>query len=185
MGNREDLLAGAKRCLVEKGWGATTVRDIAAAAGGISHAAIGYHFGSKEALLHAAMVQAMDEWGDQLWDASSEADTAEDQWERVIESATDNRELFIASVELMLQAQRSPKLRRHLAAAQEQGRRGLVGHMTAVNEDDVADDVVRTLGSVQLALFSGLMLQHLTDPDRAPSGADIVAGLRAMNLSPE
>ncbi|MGH4006514.1 MAG: TetR family transcriptional regulator, partial [Pseudonocardiaceae bacterium] len=44
MGNREDLLAGAKRCLYEKGYGRTTARDIAAAAGGVSLAAIGYHF---------------------------------------------------------------------------------------------------------------------------------------------
>ena len=50
MGNREDLLTGAVKCLKEKGWARTTVRDIAAAAG-VSHAAIGYHFGSREALL--------------------------------------------------------------------------------------------------------------------------------------
>ena len=29
MGNREDLLEGAKRCLLEKGYRATTARDIA------------------------------------------------------------------------------------------------------------------------------------------------------------
>src|SRR6185437_10410782 len=50
MGNREDLLEGAKRCLLEKGYRATTARDIAAASG-VSLAAIGYHFGSKEALM--------------------------------------------------------------------------------------------------------------------------------------
>ena len=62
MGNREDLLAGALACLKTKGWAATTVRDIAAAAG-VNHAAIGYHFGSREALLIEAFTQAMDEWG--------------------------------------------------------------------------------------------------------------------------
>ena len=59
MGNREDLLAGAKRCLIERGWAHTTVRDIASAAG-VSHAAIGYHFGSKDALLTQALVEAVD-----------------------------------------------------------------------------------------------------------------------------
>ena len=29
MGNREDLLAGAKKCLYEKGYARTTARDIA------------------------------------------------------------------------------------------------------------------------------------------------------------
>ena len=62
MGNREDLLAGALACLKTKGWAATTVRDIAAAAG-VNHAAIGYHFGSREAQLIEAITQAMDEWG--------------------------------------------------------------------------------------------------------------------------
>ncbi len=52
MGNRDDLLDGAVRCLRDKGWARSTVRDIAAAAG-VSHAAIGYHFGSREALLTA------------------------------------------------------------------------------------------------------------------------------------
>jgi len=55
MGNREDLLAGALECLKTKGWARTTVRDIAAAAG-VNHAAIGYHFGSREALLIEASI---------------------------------------------------------------------------------------------------------------------------------
>jgi len=62
MGNREDLLAGALECLKTKGWARTTVRDIAAAAG-VNHAAIGYHFGSREALLIEAFTQAIEAWG--------------------------------------------------------------------------------------------------------------------------
>jgi AcrR family transcriptional regulator len=65
MGNREDLPAGALACLKDKGWARTTVRDIAAAAG-VNHAAIGYHFGSREALLTSAFVQAMEEWGAEI-----------------------------------------------------------------------------------------------------------------------
>lgn len=61
MGNREALLAGAKRCLLEKGFARTTAREIAAASG-VSLAAIGYHFGSKEALLTDALMQAIQEW---------------------------------------------------------------------------------------------------------------------------
>ncbi|WP_166353220.1 TetR/AcrR family transcriptional regulator [Phytoactinopolyspora limicola] len=180
MGNREDLLAGAKRCLVEKGWGATTVRDIATAAGGISHAAIGYHFGSKDALLHAALVDAMDDWGDQIGDTLASDGDAEQAWQRVIDSVSTNRELFIASVELMLQAHRFPELRRHLTSAQEEGRRGLAARLIGVDEADVPDETVRTIGSVHLALFSGLVMQTLADPEHAPTGAEIIAGLRAL-----
>ncbi len=61
MGNREALLEGAKRCLIEKGYARTTARDIADAAG-VSLAAIGYHYGSKESLLEQAFMAAMEEW---------------------------------------------------------------------------------------------------------------------------
>src|SRR5579864_9371285 len=65
MGNREELLAGAKRCLVEKGYAHTTARDIASASG-VSLAAIGYHFGSKDALMNQAVYELIGEWGDEL-----------------------------------------------------------------------------------------------------------------------
>jgi AcrR family transcriptional regulator len=42
VGNREQLLEAAKRCLYEKGYSRTTARDIATAAN-VSLAAIGYH----------------------------------------------------------------------------------------------------------------------------------------------
>src|SRR5947207_1143650 len=65
MGNREALLAGAKRCLIEKGYARTTARDIAAASG-VSLAAIGYHFGSKDALMNQAIYEFVGEWGDEV-----------------------------------------------------------------------------------------------------------------------
>ena len=52
MGHREDLLEGAKRCLLEKGYGRTTARDLVQASG-TNLASIGYHYGSKDALLRA------------------------------------------------------------------------------------------------------------------------------------
>ena len=65
MGNREDLIAGAKRCLIEKGYAHTTARDIAAASG-VSLAAIGYHFGSKDALMNQAVYESVGEWADEV-----------------------------------------------------------------------------------------------------------------------
>ncbi|WP_249044824.1 helix-turn-helix domain-containing protein [Crossiella equi] len=60
MGHREDLLAGAKRCLFERGYARTTARDIVAASG-TNLASIGYHFGSKEALMTQALIEALTE----------------------------------------------------------------------------------------------------------------------------
>ena len=76
MGNREDLVAGARRCLLERGYARTTVRDIAGAAG-VSMAAIGYHYGSKEALLNVALMETVREWGDELARALSAAPGAD------------------------------------------------------------------------------------------------------------
>lgn len=159
MGNREDLLDGAKQCLIERGWARTTVRDIASAAG-VSHAAIGYHFGSKDALLTQALVQAVDELDDELR-RGAPADQPEERWQALIDSFTTHRALWVAQLEAVVQAERSPEVRAHLAQGQRQGREGLGG-------------------SVPLALLTGLMLQWLVDPDHAPSGAEVAQELRSL-----
>src|SRR5215813_13307207 len=106
MGNREDLLAGALECLKTKGWARTTVRDIAAAAG-VNHAAIGYHFGSREALLIEAFTQAIEAWGAETEAAVRTAVAAgagpreqyEAFWRQVIASYDSNRWLWLATIE--------------------------------------------------------------------------------------
>ena len=65
MGHREDLLAGAVRCLREKGYARTTARDIVAASG-TNLASIGYHYGSTQALLNAAVFKAMEDFGAEI-----------------------------------------------------------------------------------------------------------------------
>src|SRR5690349_18084247 len=154
MGNREDLLAGALECLKTKGWARTTVREIAAAAG-VNHAAIGYHFGSRDALLIQALVEAVDELGTELAHAPG------DDRQALIDTFTTHRALWVAQLEAVVQAEHSPEVREHLARGQRQARHDLGG-------------------PVPLALLTGLMLQWLVDPEHAPSGADVAAGLRSL-----
>ncbi|MEV3981963.1 helix-turn-helix domain-containing protein [Nonomuraea sp. NPDC049758] len=187
MGNREDLLAGARRCLEEKGWGRTTVRDIATASG-VSMAAIGYHFGSREALLNAALVEAMGEWGEKVGAAlaalddpgRSPAESFEALWEQLIGSINEHRTLWLANLEALVQAEHSPELREQLVAGQREGRRGMAAQLTGVPEEEIGDGEVRAVGSVQLALLLGVMTQWLNDPHAAPSAADVIEGLRAV-----
>src|SRR5215203_564796 len=175
MGHREKLLAGAKRCLYEKGFGSTTARDIVAASG-TNLASIGYHFGSKEALLLAAIIEATGEWGDEVERIYSAAgmesvepmERFELMWTRVIASLEAHRPLWVASFEAFLQAQRSPELRRQLADGQEEGRYGLAAMFENVDESEVGESTARTVGSFYMALLSGLMVQWLLDPERAP-----------------
>ena len=54
--HRDQLIKGAIKCLQTKGYAHTTARDIASASGA-NLASIGYHFGSKEALLNEAMIR--------------------------------------------------------------------------------------------------------------------------------
>jgi AcrR family transcriptional regulator len=159
MGNREDLLTGARRCLIERGWAHTTVRDIASAAG-VSHAAIGYHFGSKDALLSQALVEAVDELGGELARHAVSAAPAE-RWDALIGSFTSHRALWVAQLEAAVHAARSPEVRRHLADGQREARESLGG-------------------PVPLAVVTGLMLQWLVDPDHSPGGEQVIAELRSL-----
>ncbi|MER5185039.1 TetR family transcriptional regulator [Streptomyces sp. NPDC002896] len=188
MGNREDLLAGARRCLEEKGWARTSVRDISAASGGVSMAAIGYHFGSREALLTAALIEAIDEWGNRLGRTlgafgeagNSPRERYEAMWAAIIGSFSSERMLWLATLEALLQAEHSQELRHYLAGGQAQGRRGLAAVLCGTSEDEVDEAIARTLGAAQMALFTGVMTQWLTDPDQAPTAAEVVGGLHAL-----
>ena len=191
MGNREALLDAAKRCLFEKGYANTTARDIATSAG-TSLAAIGYHYGSTEALLNAAMIEAMGEWGEQLAVtlAQEAPDDADDKdadalagferfWTRVIESFEGQRKIWAASFELFALVDRVPELRRQLAEANEEARLGLGEVFGGL---DPATDLARTraVGSFYQALISGIVAQWLIDPERAPTAGEITEGLRIV-----
>jgi AcrR family transcriptional regulator len=65
VGHREDLLAGARRCLEKRGYARTTARDLVAESG-TNLASIGYHFGSKEALLNEAIGESFQEWAERV-----------------------------------------------------------------------------------------------------------------------
>lgn len=188
MGNREKLLAGAKRCLYEKGYARTTARDVAAAAG-VSLAAIGYHFGSLEALLNAAMIQAIDEWGQELGrtlaaDADTDAaagplERFEASWARVIASFEAHRQLWVATFEVFAQIEHAPEVRRFLADAIQQGRLGLASLFQGIDAER-DERGAWAVGSFYQALLSGVMVQWLADPERAPSGRDLADALRTI-----
>jgi AcrR family transcriptional regulator len=159
------------------------------AASGTNLASIGYHFGSKEALLSAAMIEAIDEWGEELKralitnaDVSSMEPTERFEWiwTRVIESFEAHRPLWVASFEAFVQAQHSPELRKQLAAGHEEARFGLAALFQNLDESAVDERTAKTVGSFYVALMSGLVTQWLLDPQRAPSGRDMSEALRTI-----
>ncbi|WP_371480812.1 TetR/AcrR family transcriptional regulator [Kitasatospora sp. NBC_00315] len=189
MGNREDLLSGAKRCLYEKGYGRTTARDIASASG-VSLAAIGYHFGSKEALLNQALVEAIGEWGGALATAVEAAEAGADGpqevfaavWDEVLKSFAEHRGLWAAQFEAIAQVSHAPELREQLGAAQKRGRLGLSALFQGLpTVPDTEDELAR--GIFYQALLAGLAAQWMASPEQAPSGRDFLRGLQLVSGS--
>jgi AcrR family transcriptional regulator len=186
MGNREALLEGARKCLSEKGYARTTARDIAAASG-VSLAAIGYHFGTTEALLNEAVFAGIGQWAEELGRLLAEQagndgtvlEKFEAVWTRVIQSFAAYRGVLAASYEIMVRAEEVPEVRRRLAAAMEGARIALAELFTDVDAQ-AEPERARQVGSFYYAILSGLMTQWLVDPDSAPSGTDLAIALGEM-----
>src|ERR1700677_4155825 len=66
--HRARLLAAALTLLRERSYGNITARDLVAASG-TNLGSIGYHFGSKEALLNEAIGIALEDWAQAIGDA--------------------------------------------------------------------------------------------------------------------
>jgi AcrR family transcriptional regulator len=187
MGNREALLAGAKRCLIEKGYARTTARDIAAASG-VSLAAIGYHFGSKDALMNQAIYEFVGEWGEEVERALS-AEGAQDaepleRFEsitgRTIESFSGPaRGMWAAQLELMAPMEQNEELRTFLAGVQREAAGGLAELFLGIDPEQ-DPEVARKAGSVLHALFIGIIVKWFMDPKQALSARELTEGLRII-----
>jgi AcrR family transcriptional regulator len=182
MSHREDLLDGAVRCLREKGYARTTARDIVSASG-TNLASIGYHYGSTEALLNAAVMRAMDDFGAEIGRAMAALADAADAtllerferfWDYTIASFRDNPGVWQATLDVFGVALRNPQLRATVADGLDDGRQ-LWAHAIYQAEDDA-----RAIGSLHQALLSGVLVQWLIDPERAPSAADLARALLAI-----
>ncbi len=188
MGHREDLLEGAKRCLREKGYARTTARDIVAASG-TNLASIGYHYGSKEALLNAALTQTVEEWGEELRSAlSTEIDpdmTPVERfvaiWTRLIDSLGEQRPIWAAGFESFTQIDRLPEVRAFLTEGLRQARSGMAALFLGVEESSLDERVSRTVGSFYHALLNGVMAQWVIDPQSAPSAHDLAEALSTIS----
>ncbi|MGH3167993.1 MAG: TetR/AcrR family transcriptional regulator [Trebonia sp.] len=186
MGHREDLLAGAVACLREKGYARTTARDIVAASGA-NLGSIGYHYGSTENLLNAAVLAAVDEWGAQLATAMSAGiDPAapfqrrfEQYWNTVFATFEDYREIWAATFDLFTAAGRVPEIRAAIADGLQDGRVAWASLLHGI-DPEAEPAKAQAVGSVHQALLSGILVQLLVDPGRAPSVGDLAIGLRAI-----
>jgi AcrR family transcriptional regulator len=187
MGNREDLIAGAKRCLIEKGYARTTARDIAAASG-VSLAAIGYHFGSKDALMNQAVYESVGEWAEEVERALAAEGALDAEplrrfesiMERTIESfGGSGRGLWAAQLELMSLLGHNEELRAFLAGVQRDAAFGLAEFFLEIDPAQ-SPEQARTAGAVLHALLIGVMVKWFMDPEQALTAPELAGGLRII-----
>jgi len=184
MGHKEDLLEGAQRCLLAKGFVRTTARDIVAESG-TNLASIGYHYGSKDALLVQAYVALMERAGEgfdpgPVAGKPGSLERFEAVWSSVVGSLPQMRGLWLLSVELVVYGDELPEVRRLLAEAQVQGRSGLTALFTDVPEEQLDAATIDSEGRLYQTLLQGLMVQWIFDPDSATTGDQLTEGLRRV-----
>lgn len=188
-GHRAALLEAAKLLLTKKGFASVTTRELVAESG-TNLASIGYHFGSKEGLLNAAVLDSMKDWGDQLDEALQGLGGAEsmDQIRVLLNALADSypshQDTVVASTETMARASRVPEIRTALTAMHERARLDLAAMVLGVDPDAVDEEAARSVGSLVLAIFTGVSLQWLVDPANAPTGDDVARGIRTVVENP-
>ncbi|MFF5961101.1 TetR/AcrR family transcriptional regulator [Streptomyces luteogriseus] len=185
MGHREDLLEGAKRCLLAKGFLRTTARDIVKESG-TNLASIGYHYGSKDALLAQAYVEMVEgmsdafEGGGELRGEPGSLERFAEVWANIIATMRDPGSMWRLSMEIVAMGDQLPEVRDHLARAQREGARGIITLFHGGNEEDVPEEQVDTLGAFYLTLMMGVMAQWIFDPKTAPGAGQLAEGLRQV-----
>lgn len=181
--NRDALLRGARTCLDERGYARTRARDVASAAG-VSTAAIGYHFGTTDALLIEALLNGLEKWSavlDQSLTALPETDLPEhlaNVYRCVVQSFEGYRGVLAASFELMAQADDNERIRQELRRAVEHARSSLLGQILRSDSDP---DQMHVFGTAGYAMLSGLIVQWLVDPDSLPTPEMVSSQLLQWN----
>ena len=180
--HRERLLEAAIQCLQEKGYARTTSRDLVAASG-TNLASIGYHFGSKEGLLNAAVIEAFRRWLKPLIALAAEPGPAtplerlRHGLEGVVDSMEENRPLVAAALEAWAQLPRSADLRASMKAGYDDFHRAIAATVRdAFAEVGAFAEVdAEALATLIIAVFDGLLIRWQLDPGDPPDAARLTA----------
>ncbi|MEU2256954.1 TetR/AcrR family transcriptional regulator [Nocardia xishanensis] len=189
MGNREDLLAGARKAIMERGVAKTTARDIANAAG-VSLAAIGYHFGSKDRLITEALAEAL---GTGIGDSMSELikETEGRPLPEAFASMIDglpavfaaNHEGMLASMENLLRVARSPESQRYMAESIPHAHADLAVALRETHPR-LTQQQAEAISKLYFALTQGLSVLWMISSE-VPDGETLSTAFAAIAGSPE
>lgn len=185
MGNREDLLAGARRVIEERGVAKATARDIATEAG-VSLAAIGYHFGSKEQLITEALIDALGTGiGDGMDELIREGSglplpaAFAHLWNGMPAIFENNRGSLLASLENTLRIVRDPDSGAQMRGAVDGAFDDIAGQFTAAHPELDADQA-RVIAELSFAMVQGFALIWLVNSEGTPSGDRLAEAVRVL-----
>jgi AcrR family transcriptional regulator len=141
---------------------------------------IGYHFGSKDALLNEAVILGFRNWTEHLArraravEAGNPLERLRLSWEAMSAELDEQEGLLQAFLEALAPASRSPELRAQLAGFYREAREEvatIVGE--SLGEDREAKAAAMIIASLLIAVFDGLQLQWLLEPEQTPSADEI------------
>lgn len=173
--NRSELIEGTLRCLGRLPPEEVTARAITQESGA-NLASIGYHFGTKDALITTAIVEGLDRWLEaiaQRMDVDDEANPST-RILRAIEAANLRESEGLASnfFAAVARAKHDPDVQRVLT----QGFKDARPRVAALLDLGTDADGLGAAGAL-IAMFHGLVAQTLVDPQLAIENGALIRAL--------
>ena len=164
---KEALLRAAVSVVAAKGLRGLTYRSVAEAAG-VNNTLVAHHFGSRDALIAAALDWAAEQSisASRLREAATLGHSFTDS---LLELLLAEPELQVFQYEMILEARRRPELSEAVTALYENYISALADGLTASGVTGKVGVVARTL----FAALDGLVLQYLAGVDRAAIAASL------------
>jgi len=181
--HRTRLLKAAQTLLRERDYADITARDLVAASN-TNLGSIGYHFGSKEALLNEAIGLALEEWADAIGRVTlaktgvglpalmmSTLSVVLDDYQSI-------QPYHRAFIEALARSARSPELRGQLAGHYKRQRDRIASWIVDSLGDVLEPHEAGPLASFMLATADGMLIQSFIDADDAPSSGELASATR-------
>jgi AcrR family transcriptional regulator len=178
--HRIRLLAAAQELLRERDYGDISARELVAASG-TNLGSIGYHFGSKEALLNEAVGLALEEWAEKIGAASraaapdgiaalmtSSLSAALDEYEKM-------RPYYLAYIAALARSIHSPALREQLAAHYERQRARVAEWIDEALGGQMDPDETRSMAALMVATADGMLLQRFVEESGTPDSRELAS----------
>ncbi len=170
---RDRIVDAANEVLAEKGYDATTFKEIARSAN-VAQGLIHYYFGSKDRLLLEVLKKASERTREEM--QRFVAALPEERPRRGMSVLAQQKhrvsrqpEWYRLRYELFALGMRKPELLPSVGELLAKGRRGVGEVLVRLAGKEIADQ--EALSAVMLACFDGLALQKLGDPDFDLDGA--------------